>query len=193
MLGEKTRVIALLGPAGSGKSSVSQYLIDNYGAKRYSLAGPLKEVAKRTLNFSDNQLYGTQEQKEAIDPRYGFSCRWFLQKLGTDGCRGVFGLDFWTNMLMTLVAKEAPQLAVIDDTRFISEAEVVQFNPFVNGHVWKLWPVDDDEAAARARSAGSHVSESEWISAPCDENIRPKARGLGTLYAAVDDIMRRYK
>ncbi len=44
-----------------------------------SLASPLKRIAQVTMGFSDAQLYGTQEEKEAIDPRYGMSARVFLQ------------------------------------------------------------------------------------------------------------------
>ena len=119
-------IIALMGPAGAGKSTVADYLVKSYGATRYSLMGPLKAFAKAIFDFTDQQLYGTQAQKEAPDPRYcGKSARWFLQKLGTEGGRATFGQDFWTKMCVDRIARDGHPLAVVDDTRFINEAQLI--------------------------------------------------------------------
>ncbi len=179
-------IIGLIGPAGAGKSSVATYLEKKYGAKRFSLAGPLKEVAERTLGFTDEQLYGTQEQKEAIDPRYGFSCRWFLQKLGTEGCRGVFGKTFWTDQCLEMIRKTSARIAVIEDVRFINEGFAVHN---AGGYVWRLTPPADDETAARYQAAGTHASETEWRDAPADLEIAPRSRGLEQLHALADEAM----
>lgn len=187
----KPIVIAFVGPAGSGKSTAANHLIEKYGAKRYSFAAPLKEVAKRTLDFTDEQLYGTQAQKEAIDPRYGFSCRKFLQRLGTEGCRGVFGNDFWTKMTLSMIERDDPRIAVIDDARFENECECVRFAPMLSGYVVRLRPPADDETDARAANAGTHASEQEWLTAVVDEEIRPARRSIETLTALVDEVMKR--
>jgi hypothetical protein len=124
-----TLIIGLCGPQGAGKSTVADYLVKTYGAKRYSFAQPLKEIAKRTLDFSDEQVYGTQAQKDAKDPRYGFSPRWFLQRLGTEGIRSVFGSGFWAETTLGIIRKERPPIAVIDDLRFLNElAQIVVAN-----------------------------------------------------------------
>src|SRR5690349_10218769 len=98
-----TRIIGLLGGAGAGKSTIASYLVEKYGAKRYRLAGLLKEIARRTLDLTVEQVDGTQAQKEAVDERYGFSPRWFLQRLGTEGVRATLGQDFWTRALMAQI------------------------------------------------------------------------------------------
>lgn len=186
---ELPTVIALIGPAGSGKSTVATRLVENYGAVRYSFAAPLKEVAKRALEFSDAQLYGTQEEKEAIDPRYGFSARWFLQRLGTEGCRGVFGLDFLTKMCLDIIRRQNPRLAVIEDMRFGDEAEAVLYSMRLNGHVWRLHPPSDVEAVTRADSAGAHSSELEWQTSQASLELAPTARGVEELRALADAAM----
>jgi hypothetical protein len=189
-----TTIVGLMGPAGSGKSSVAAYLSARYGARRYSLASPLKEIARRALGFTDEQLYGTQEQKEAIDPRYGFSPRWFLQKLGTEGCRAVLGDDVWTRACLDAIRRDAPMLAVIEDVRFANEAaaicdvcvDLIGFD--FHGRVWRLEPPRDVESRARADKAGAHASELEWLHAPYTHAIAPIERGLPALYALVDDV-----
>lgn len=126
-------VLGLLARAGSGKTTVANYLRDNYDAKIVSLASPLKQIAKVVMDFSDDQLYGTQAQKEAIDPRYGFSAREFLRKLGTEGIRENLGADVLVDALFDRVTKSAALLEeasnlvfIVDDVRFINEVNRIR-------------------------------------------------------------------
>jgi hypothetical protein len=185
-----TTVIALCGPAGSGKSTVADYLVNRYGASRYGFATPLKEMVKRALDFTDEQVYGTQEQKEAVDPRYGHSPRWFLQRIGTEGCRVTFGVDFWSKRALDAIYRHNQSLTVIEDMRFIDEAENVLLDSRVNGFVWRLWPVGDAETVARAASAGNHTSEQEWYALQASLELHPAERGLPHLHALVDEAMK---
>ena len=182
-----TIIIGLLGPAGAGKSTVAGHLERKYGAKRYSLAGPLKEIAKRTLEFSDEQLYGTQEQKEAVDPRYGFSCRFFLQRLGTEGCRAVLGEDVWTQACLDKIYRDKPELAIVEDVRFMNEANLLLTDA---AYVWRLHPPVDPTADVRAAAAGAHASEAQWRDAPASHEIAPCVRGIEILLALADDVAR---
>ncbi len=184
-----TTVIALCGPAGAGKTTVANYLVERYGAERYGFATPLKDMVGRALTFSYEQLYGTQEQKEAVDPRYLHSARWFLQRIGTEGCRDTFGEDFWPNMCLDAIWRQNPGLAVIEDLRFANEAQCVLNDPRVNGFVWRLHPVPDAETAARAASAGAHASEQEWATLDASLELEPQSRGLAELEALADAAM----
>lgn len=58
-----TKIIGFAGRKGSGKSTCSQILVDHFGARRFSFAGPLKEFCVRTLGLKPEQCYGTDEQK----------------------------------------------------------------------------------------------------------------------------------
>jgi len=181
-----TIIIGLLGPAGSGKSSAAAYLETKYGAKRYALAAPLKEIAKRTLGFTDEQVYGTQDQKEAVDARYGFSARWFLQRLGTEGCRAVLGEDVWTDACLRRINLDAPRLAVIEDVRFLNENKRIAAT---GGYVIRLHPPGDAETRTRLTGAGMHASEQEWCSGHVHSEYYPHERSLPLLHAFLDDVM----
>jgi hypothetical protein len=117
-------IIGLLGKAGSGKTTVANWLRDSYGAQKFSYAAPLKEMARRIYGLSDAQLFGTQEEKETIDPRHGKSARQLLQFLGTDVCRDVLGADVWVNAAMSSLRNGITW--VCDDLRFPNEAIVIQ-------------------------------------------------------------------
>jgi hypothetical protein len=182
-----TTVIALCGPAGCGKSTVANYLVEKYGAQRYGFATPLKEMVKKALDFTDEQVYGAQEQKEAVDPRYGHSPRWFLQRIGTDGCRATFGEHFWTDQCISMIFRQSPRLAVIEDCRFTNEANAV--TRLDHGFVWRLHPVGDAETVQRAIAAGVHPSEAEWATLDASLELQPTERGIPTLLALVGKAM----
>ena len=86
-------ILGLLAKSGHGKTTVARHLVDAHGAQIRSLAGPMKRAVRSVFGFSDGQLWGSQADKEAIDRRYGFSPRWLLQRLGTEGLRAEFGED----------------------------------------------------------------------------------------------------
>jgi hypothetical protein len=174
-------ILGLLGPAGSGKSTVAEHLRKYYGAAVYSFARPLKEIARRALDFSTAQVYGSQAEKEAVDPRYGFSPRWFLQRLGTEGIRQVLGADFWVRLCLDDIAKGGARLAVIEDVRFISESDAIRA---AGGAVIRL-----DNPGRVTNADASHASESECSRAPYDYLIGPSERGVDELLRLVDETM----
>ena len=76
-------LIGLMGGKGSGKTTVSNYLINKgYIFKAYAFAEPLKTLCKNLFNLNYEQLEG--DLKEVIDPRWGVTPRTLYQKIGTD-------------------------------------------------------------------------------------------------------------
>lgn len=176
-----TVIVGLLGPAESGKSTSAEYLVRVYGARRYALATPLKEIVRLAFALEPEQVYGTQSNKDWVDERYGVSGRWLLKRIGTEGIRAVLGADFWWTYALDTIAQDAPALAVIDDVRFINEAEGIQRS---GGFVWRLDPVP-----GRPQKVADHASEQEWLQASHDVRIAPNALGLDGLYRELDAAM----
>jgi hypothetical protein len=117
-------IIGLLGRAGSGKSSVAAYLEARYGARRYSFASPLKKMAGKIWDFSDEQLYGTADIKEKVDPRHNITPRHAMQMLGQTA-REFIHPNVWVEACMNEIYKGDSQLCVIEDVRHVNEAAYI--------------------------------------------------------------------
>lgn len=141
-------VIALTGPAGSGKSTASKYLVEKYGYQLVKFAGPLKDML-RAIGLSEAQIEG-ELKEEPCEWLQGATPRHAMQTLGTEWGRKCMGEDFWTNLWRSRVdgALAFGGRVVVDDCRFPNEAaEVRKFG----GVVWQL--------VGRGGIAGGHESE----------------------------------
>jgi hypothetical protein len=150
------QVIGLTGYAGSGKSTVAQYLVEHHGFTRLSFAAPLKKML-RTLNpimglppifwnksmgdFRLSDLWKLAEQTERNteggikaevwikEGPWGDEYRRLLQVLGTDCIRAV-DENFWVNAAIKQMTHTEGKY-VFDDCRFPNEAEVIShYNEF---------------------------------------------------------------
>lgn len=121
-------IIGILGFRGSGKNAVADILKRESGAQSIGFADPLKRMTMKLFDFKEEQVWGTQEQKEAPDLRYprlhslictsfdeqGYcqccgtrdvetQCyltgRYALQTLGTEGARACWD-DIWVKLAL---------------------------------------------------------------------------------------------
>lgn len=120
-------VVGITGRARAGKDTVASALM-RHGYSRAAFADPLKLAAAGLLQRPAREMW--VGDREAVMPEWGFSIRWFLQRLGTEAIREQIDRDFWvTSMRIRLaaVAREQPGLAVtITDVRFENEAAFVR-------------------------------------------------------------------
>lgn len=168
--------LALLARAGHGKSTAAKHLTRTYDAKTIALATPLKRTAQKVMGFSDAQMWGTQADKEAIDPRYGFSARKFLQLLGTEGMRQEFGQNIHLDAMVNSVMDSFPVgvvpngLYIVDDARFLNEVmylnRVKHKSPYLNGATIKILCTD---APVMEGPEAQHSSEQEIDRVPNEE------------------------
>lgn len=125
-------LIGIAGLAGSGKSTVAEFLRTEHDFAVVSLADPIKRIAKDLFAFSDMQLWGPSSARNDVDPRYGVSPRHVLQQLGTE-----FGRAIWPAVWTTRALKDAASMprVVIPDVRFADEADAIRA---AGGVVWRV-------------------------------------------------------
>jgi hypothetical protein len=63
-------VVGLAGPAGAGKDAVAEILVREHGFARIALADVMKRFARDVFGFSDEQLWGPSEARNAFDKRF---------------------------------------------------------------------------------------------------------------------------
>jgi hypothetical protein len=79
-------IIGISGKAGVGKDTATDLLVERFGFVKVALADPLKRICKEVFAFTDEQLWGSSEKRNAPDERYlnELTPRLALQKLGTE-------------------------------------------------------------------------------------------------------------
>lgn len=126
-------IIGITGKIGSGKTTLAKYLVEHHNYIEYGMADPIKEIG-RIFGFTNEQMYGTQEQKLQQHPYWKVSGRKFLQVLGTDVFRKLvpgllpdtnFTDSVWADVFR-LKYEQQPNLYVISDVRFLNEERLIR-------------------------------------------------------------------
>lgn len=123
-------LVGITGYSTSGKDTIADWL--NWD--KLSFAKPLKNAASILLNRPMSEMEGHNYDRKEIMPEWGFSVRWFLQTLGTEGMRGLIRDDFWIKH-MGIRISQCENNVVISDVRFPNEADFVREQ---GGVIWKV-------------------------------------------------------
>ena len=129
-------IISLSGLIGSGKDTVADYLVTEYGFQRESFAGTLKDACASIFGWDREMLEGKTEAartlRNMVDPWWAkrlnlpnFTPRWVLQNFGTDCCRKYFHDDIWLASLEHKLQDMKEQKIVISDSRFVNELKML--------------------------------------------------------------------
>ena len=125
-----TKIIAITGLKGSGKTEISKQLISHYGFGRISFADPLKEML-RIMGLSYEQLWG--QEKEVPSELLGNKTpRHAMQTLGTEWGRYQIDIDLWSRVWVERVKHSPNARTVVDDMRFRNEATLIKN---LGGHI----------------------------------------------------------
>jgi len=145
-------IIGLTGYARSGKDTVANILVKNYGFKRVAFADPIRKLLYETnpvVKDGDYRLQGVVDGYGWDVAKTAFpEVRRLLQDLGV-GARQVFGEDFWVERSLSSIFEH--ENAVITDVRFINEAEMVKHQ---DGQIWRIKRMG-------VAAVNEHVSEQE--------------------------------
>jgi adenylate kinase family enzyme len=126
-------LIGLVGLIGSGKDTVAEHLVNNYGFKRDSFAKSLKDATANIFGWDRELLEGqtkeSREWREQTDEfwseKFGkpITPRYILQYFGTEVCRGGMLDSVWVD---SLIARYKGTNTIISDTRFINEIKTIR-------------------------------------------------------------------
>ncbi len=129
-----TRLVAFTGPAGAGKSTAAQALVDQ-GWVRVKFADPLKNMLRafyascgiNNADYIEARIEG--DQKEEPDPLLrGRTPRHAMQTLGTEWGRNCVAQDLWVSAWTQQAGTylDMGVSVVVDDCRFDNEAAAVR-------------------------------------------------------------------
>ena len=121
------RLLGITGYKGCGKSTVAKIIIDQK-YDRFSFAGTLKAMLS-VLGLSEEEINGSMKEKPS-KLLGGKTPRFAMQTLGTEWARDIIDQNIWVNVLeRKLVAHLNTSIqnrAVVDDVRFLNEAEMIR-------------------------------------------------------------------
>lgn len=103
-------LIGIAGNAGSGKNTFADILTKRHAFVQVAFADPLKRIVRDVYQFSQEQLWGPSDCRNAPDPRYPrpdgtcLSPREALQTLGTEWGRNCYP-QTWTDLCIRVCKK----------------------------------------------------------------------------------------
>lgn len=175
-------ILGLLGPAGSGKTTVASYLVERYDAKEYTFAHPLKKLVRSAFGLPKEAVYGTQDEKEERrEEAHMYSGRELMQRVG-QGVREAWGENFWADSVLRQIAKEMPPLVVISDVRHVNEAEALL------SYGGLAYVIRIENAERNSNADPEHPSESEWRKARYNHLLINEGKSLEDLHGKIDEL-----
>ncbi len=183
--------IGLCGYMRSGKDTIADYLIENYGYTRFGFAQALKEEVARGVGCTVEEL-NEEPLRSQVRP--------VLQIWGTEFRRGQ-DPNYWISQADQKISRHQSRFGrpiVFNDVRFQNEIDLLRERGFLIIRI--DMSVEDvlvyQEAHGEAREVTlarlEHASEREWQAAEFDVVI-PSVRGdMQGLYNAIGDVVQEY-
>ena len=167
------QLIGISGAAGSGKDTVGDYLVKEYGYTKLAYADALKDLVRFFFNIPKTELTSGQKSEEV---------RRLLQGTG-ELAKYLKGRYYWNNELDKSMAS-ATGPVVITDVKFNHEIEHIRKN---NGVIIRVSRQNID---LQTKDTG-HISETELSDGhPGFDFVIYNNGTLNELYLRIEEIMR---
>ena len=183
-------LILLSGNAEAGKSTMAKYIVENYDNYiEFALGDKLKELAFELLklfNISINSI------EDLYDVELKKKYRKYLQQIGTECCRKVFGNNFWCEMLSKdineIVINKGKNI-IISDVRFINEHQyfIKRYENIINVHSVMIKRFNNSNDLTSEQKC--HISESQIDKIQCDYVIENDM--TNKFFDDIDNIMKK--
>lgn len=186
-------IIGLTGLKRSGKDTMANHLVENYGYTKYAFADPIRDICRVVFDWNDRHFFG--DLKEVIDPFWGISPRWAMQWIGTEAFQyylsadapafaSKIGRNIWVMKFINWYFNNHYTNVVISDMRFFHELEGLQ-NTFFD----KLKTVRIVNSNCIPND--THASEVDIPKLPVDIEIE-NSNTFDSLYASIDEFMLKF-
>lgn len=128
-------LIAIVGQAGAGKSTLAEILVREHHYTRIRFAEPWKRMLS-VLGLTYAELDG-EFKTEPSPILQGRTPRYAMQTLGTEWGRNLIGENFWVDIWKSFASLdiERGRRVVCDDCRFLNEAVAVKS---LHGQIWRI-------------------------------------------------------
>ena len=186
------KIVGLVGFISSGKGTVGNILVDEFGYKQESWANSLKDAIATIFGWDRELLEGVTNEsrvwREQEDEWWSerlkikITPRWVLQYIGTDVLRNNFHNEIWVSSLENRV-RNSDRDIVITDCRFFNEVDairniggtVIRVRRGSEPHWWHLGEsanlantIIKKNAIKELAKLKVHASEYSWIGADFD-------------------------
>lgn len=174
------KIIGIVGFIGSGKGTISDHLVEQYGYKTESFAKSLKDATAAIFGWDRRLLEGDTKEsrayREVVDEWWSkelnienFTPRLALQLIGTNVMRNNFHQDIWITSLKERILNNDSNI-VITDCRFENEVDTIKS---LGGIIVRSKRGDDPEWFNDVLNNISvpenvHPSEYSWIGCDID-------------------------
>lgn len=175
-------IIGLTGKKNSGKSTIAEYLHSTLSYEEYAFANPLKCGLIEIFGIKPESVYGTETQKNEIDPFWNISGRELAQVVGSELFRDYLPTllpqlqNIWIRRMEKTLMLSLCKFILISDIRYPDEAEFVKSK---NGILIRI-------ERGETEQNDQHQSENQNILA---DYIVENNSTIDNLYKKIDSIM----
>ena len=165
-------IIGICGLISSGKGTVADILVEEYGYTKISFADNLKDGVAEVFGWDRQMLEGDtdegrawREQKDSFwsqETGRNISPRVVLQEFGTDCMRNGFDNNIWVSIVKKKIVENPATNYVIPDVRFENEANMIKS---IYGEVWRIRRGPDPVWFRMYQDIGvepKDIHQSEW-------------------------------